>query len=321
MNGNRLISIIIPVYNVSGYLGECLDSVVAQTYTDIEIILVDDGSTDGSGEICDGYAARDARIRVIHGCNKGPSAARNAALDVVRGAYVTFIDADDAVHPRYIEILYDNLREYDAEISTVTFSRFRLADELSGKNVQGKKYRFSGQEALENVLYRHILDSGTWGKLYDASLLDDARFIETTWYEDLAIISEIYPKVKVVVHQDCPIYYYRKSDTSIMNNFVLKRADVLDVTDEIERCVARDFPELLPAARDRRFSANMNILWLMSTTGISDDAVVARCWKNIKALRMSSLFNRRVRLKNKVGALTSFGGLWLLRTVFKFFKA
>lgn len=321
MNDTSLISIIIPVYNVPEYIGECLDSVTAQSYHDIEILLVDDGSTDGSGRICDEYASRDSRIKVLHRRNGGPSVARNAALDECRGEYVTFIDADDVVSPQYIEILYNNLKKHNADISTVTYSRFCKVPKPPEGNTGGKMYRFNGIGALEHVLYQNILDSGTWGKMYDISLFKGKRFIETIWYEDLAIISEIYPNANVVVHQDCPVYHYRKSDTSIMNRFSLKRADVLDVTDEIERRVARDFPELLSAARDRRFSANMNILWLMSTTGISDGAIVDRCWKNIKELRFSSLFNPKVRLKNKVGALTSLGGLWLLRSVFKLFKA
>lgn len=320
MSDSRLISIVIPVYNVSEYVRECLDSVIAQTYTDIEIILVDDGSTDDSGRICDEYASRDSRIKVLHRRNGGPSVARNAALDICRGEYVTFIDADDVVSPQYIEILYKNLKKYGADISTVTYSRFCQMSELPEVYTDEKRYCFNGVGALEHVLYQNMLDSGTWGKMYDISLFNGKRFIETIWYEDLAIISEIYPNAKIVVHQDCPVYYYRKSNTSIMNRFVLKRADVLDVTDEIERRVSRDFPELLPAARDRRFSANMNILWLMSATGISDDTIVARCWKNIKELRMSSLLNPKVRMKNKIGALTSYGGLWLLRNVFKLFN-
>lgn len=106
-----------------------------------------------------------------------------------------------------------------------------------------------------------------------------------------------------------------------MGNFVLGRADVLNVTDEILEYVSKEYPSLTAAARDRKFSANMNILWLMSTTGISDDATVLRCWRNIRELRMSSLLNPKVRMKNKIGALTSFGGLWLLRNVFRLFKA
>lgn len=320
MSDTSLISIIIPVYNVSEYLGECLDSVIAQSYPDIEILLVDDGSTDDSGLICDEYASRDSRIKVLHRKNGGPSVARNAALDVSKGEYVTFVDADDVIHEDYIATLYRNLCDAEADISSVGLATSENAV-VSGSNKTSEPDVYTAHEAMELILYQNVLDNAVSGKLYRSFLWENVRFRSGIYYEDLEIFCHVYGKATRVVHMDVPMYYYRQHRVSRMGNFVLKRADVLDVTDDIERRVTQDFPGLLPAARDRRFSANMNILWLMSTTGISDGAIVARCWKNIKALRLSSLLNPKVRLKNKIGALTSFGGLWLLRNVFKLFKA
>ncbi len=321
MSGNSLISIVIPVYNVKTYLPWCLDSVLSQTYANIEVILIDDGSTDGSELVCDEYALRDSRIRVIHQVNAGPSVARNNALDLISGEYVTFVDGDDLIHPRYIETLYGNLCNNDAQISSVTFKLIR--EDVMGIvdcDIIGELKVFSAECAVAQVLYQNKMDSGTWGKLYKRELFDGIRFPENKLYEDLSALPKLYEKATTIVHQLAPIYYYRQRNTSLMNSFSLKRSDVLDVTDEIVEQVKIHHPSLLPAAYDRKFSANMNILWLMSTTGISSDEIVNRCWSNIKELRLSSLFNRRVRLKNKIGAIASFGGLWLLCRIFKLFK-
>lgn len=129
-----LISIIVPVYQVKEYIGECVESLLAQTYEDLEIILVDDGSTDGSGEICDRYAAGDDRIRVVHQENQGPSAARNAGLDCAGGEYIAFVDSDDVVTPDFIEILYKLSRKYQADIAACAFVKCSTENLTDVKN-------------------------------------------------------------------------------------------------------------------------------------------------------------------------------------------
>lgn len=154
MTERHLISIIIPVYNVAEYLCECLDSVLAQSYRNLEIILVDDGSTDNSGDICDKYAEKDSRITVIHRENGGPSAARNAALDMMHGQYVTFIDSDDTIHPQYIKLLYDNSCRFNADISSaaLTTNRGKICDNFP----KGHSRLFSSTDAVKHILYQHI---------------------------------------------------------------------------------------------------------------------------------------------------------------------
>lgn len=116
-----LISIIVPVYQVKEYVGECIESLLTQTYTNLEILLVDDGSTDGSGAICDQYAGRDARVRVVHQENQGPSAARNAGLDCAKGEYIAFVDSDDVVLPDFIETLFGLVKKYQADIAACAY--------------------------------------------------------------------------------------------------------------------------------------------------------------------------------------------------------
>ena len=119
-----LISIIIPVYNVQDYLKECVDAIINQSYSNIEVILVNDGSTDNSPAICDEYSKKDSRIKVIHKKNEGPAMARNAALDIASGKYLNFIDSDDLIHKDMISILYNNLINNDADISICNYQSF-----------------------------------------------------------------------------------------------------------------------------------------------------------------------------------------------------
>ncbi len=131
---DKLISIIIPVYNVERYLRECIDSIIAQTYKNLEIILVDDGSSDKSGEICDEYSKKDSRIKVIHKKNGGLSDARNVALDIAKGDYIGFIDSDDYIEKDMFQILYNLAEEYNAEISSISFYKMLENKVISVRN-------------------------------------------------------------------------------------------------------------------------------------------------------------------------------------------
>lgn len=136
---DKLITIIIPVYNVEKYLRECIDSVIAQTYKNLEIILVDDGSIDKSGEICDEYSKKDSRIRVIHKKNGGLSDARNVALDIAKGEYIGFIDSDDYIEKDMFETLYKLAEKYHAEISSISFYKILENKVISVRN--SRKFR------------------------------------------------------------------------------------------------------------------------------------------------------------------------------------
>lgn len=302
-----LISIIVPVYNVAEYLTRCLDSIVAQTYCTLDIILIDDGSADHSGDICDQYALTDSRIRVIHQPNGGQSSARNAGLDVAKGEYIAFVDSDDAVSTDYIEMMYRNLIDYDADISEVAFTKCVDFQTIVSDTTSCHTYQYSSEEAIEATLYQMKLDTGVWGKLFKRQLFDDIRFTVGVLYEDLEIIPRLYAKCDKIVWIDMQLYYYTTRNNSSLGAFSLRRLDVLDIVDDIERRLAHN-PDLLRAAQDRKLSANFNILALLVVNGCSNSSHVSRCWKNIKSLRFRSLCNSKVRLKNKLGILVSYLG-------------
>lgn len=171
------ITLIIPIYNVEPYLRTCVDSVLAQTYTNLEIFLVDDGSPDRSGEICDEYARSDARIRVIHKENGGLSDARNVAMDAATGTYITFIDSDDWVSASYIENLYGAISRDDAELAISGFENaFTLGKTRPADNHLQGYYCLTPIECLRRLLYQDGIDTMAWGKLYRRELFDSLRF-------------------------------------------------------------------------------------------------------------------------------------------------
>lgn len=295
-----MISVIIPVYNVERWLPECLDSLLAQKESDWEGILVDDGSTDSSADICRRYCAADPRFRLVSRENGGLSMARNTGLEHIRGEYVTFVDSDDSLHPDFLSTLLQNLKRGDADISSV-------ANGSSARVGEDGSALISGEEAVERIFYQTSpLTTSACGKLYRRELWDDMRFRPGIIYEDLDIIYRILLKARRVSVSSDTLYIYRSTPGSITRTLSPNRSDVLDVT--AHNCAAlASCPRLLRAARDRRLSACFNILSLIDLNPGYLPERRRECTASIRRLWPSSLFNRRVRLKNKVGII-----LWLL---------
>ncbi|MGN1246327.1 MAG: glycosyltransferase family 2 protein [Muribaculaceae bacterium] len=307
-----LISVIVPVYNVEDYLDACVKSITAQTYTNLQIILVDDGSTDRSGSICDKFASTDPRIRVIHKDNGGLSDARNHGIDIATGDYIVFVDSDDTITPDAITTLYSLASEHNAAIAMATFDTRRINS--------GSTLAMTGIEAAKRMLYQDSIDASACGKLFSIKLFQKARFTKGIFYEDLDFMMKVVPSISKAVWTDRPLYHYTMRPTSITGSFSLKRLDVLDVTDRIIANAVAYFPELLPAARDRSLSASFNMFVLLCRNGYARSPHADRCWRNIKAQRFGSLFNRNVRLKNKLGILASFPGRRFFSVILRIFN-
>lgn len=233
-----MISIIVPVYKVEPYLRKCLDSILAQTYTDFELILVDDGSPDRCGAICDEYAQLDARIRVLHQKNGGISAARNAGLDVVQGEYLTFIDSDDMVSPAYLEDLLHALLAEQADISVCGMLQFTDGTEPAANSAPScPPETISGREACLSI-YR--MDGKVWvtacGKLYRTALFTGIRFPLGRIHEDQDVIPQVlYCAAKVTI-STMPLYLYRLSPDSITRQtFSSRRFDDIEA---VRSCIS-----------------------------------------------------------------------------------
>lgn len=177
MDSQELISVIIPIYNVEKYLKKCIDSIINQTYKNLEIILVDDGSPDNCGKICDEYAKKDQRIRVIHKKNGGLSDARNAGIDIAKGKYIAFVDSDDYVEKEYIEIMYKELKKNNVKIVQCGINKISDNEEIIDNYGYLKDELINSQRIMEEKYTKYpISNVVAWNKLYDIDLFKNIRY-------------------------------------------------------------------------------------------------------------------------------------------------
>ena len=238
-----MISVIVPVYNTEKYLDKCICSIVNQTYKDLEILLVDDGSKDNSLEILNRWAEKDSRIKVFHKENGGQGSARNVGLDVARGDYIGFIDSDDLILDDMYETLLSLLAQYDADVSTLKTFHFNDEDELKdcGENTESQSGVFTGFEALkERFSTGLIITDSPCNKLYKKEVLKDLRFLENRLMEDTAFIYKILDKANKIAFTDKCGYLVRCENTSVSRRkYNVRRCDTIltyrEIVDFIER--------------------------------------------------------------------------------------
>lgn len=238
------ISVIVPIYNVEDYLNECVDSLIEQDYSNLEIILVDDGSTDQCGSICDEYAIKDSRIKVIHKQNGGLSDARNAGIDVATGDYITFVDSDDVLSSDYISYLLDLLTEADADMACC--QRTEIDENSKHKkghcNPCGKITVFDN---MENALVAKEIDTVAWGKLYKKDLFLEIRYPVGRLHEDIFTTYKIIHQCEKIVVGPGAKYLYRIRENSISNiNFTHKHMDIVYGKLEYAKFINQKYPNL-----------------------------------------------------------------------------
>jgi len=217
------ISVIIPVYNVEKYLERCIRSVCEQTYTNLEIILVDDGSPDSCPLMCDEYAKKDKRILVIHKSNGGISSARNAALNVATGSYFFFVDSDDYIHPHAIEELYNTCITHDADISIGLHYVERGEQLLIEDPIIDELEIYSSFEGLKELVTDKTMRNYAWNKLFKSELFENIRFPEGKCYEDIATIYLLFHKAHKICRIPKYLYYYQMRDDSISSNVNIEK--------------------------------------------------------------------------------------------------
>lgn len=210
-----MITIVVPVYNVEKYLSRCVDSILEQTYTDFELLLVDDGSPDNCGEICDEYAKKDSRIFVVHQNNGGLSAARNTGIDWFykqnRSDYIAFVDSDDWLHPDYLKILMNGVTENDVKISVCNYKR--VTTEIPHQNYDDIEYEITSPE---DFLVNHSWQYNyAWGKLYHKSMFDDVRYPVGKNFEDTFTTYKALHKCEKIAYTDLQLYYYLRNEQGI----------------------------------------------------------------------------------------------------------
>ena len=213
MNACPLVSIIVPVFKTEQYLKKCVESILGQTYQNIEVILINDGSPDGCGMLCDEYAKRDGRVHVIHKQNGGQASARNLGLQNMNGAYVAFVDSDDYIEPDMIAYLYELIRQYDGDISMCAFHKFTSSSDVLPV-FEEKIETYQNQEAMKLLIEDTVVGSHPCNKIFAASLWKDVFFPEGRVYEDLAIMPEVFHRAKKLVVSNQMKYHYLTNPNS-----------------------------------------------------------------------------------------------------------
>lgn len=246
-----IVSIIVPVYNCSDYLPRCVDSLLKQTYRNLEIILVDDGSTDETPKECDRLAASDSRIAVLHKTNGGVSSARNAGIEVAKGAFVTFADADDFVNPDHIEQLMEPMKNSDCDVSVCSYiseKEGKCSPPLCGDgSLNDKKYNHDS--AVCELLAGGAVGGYVWNKLYRSELLHGVSFrSDIKILEDLRFNFEVFKKVKKMSFTAYKSYHYIQREQSAMHrSFGDEHRKMVETAREIRDELAGSSPALADA--------------------------------------------------------------------------
>ena len=245
------LSIVVPVYKVERFLDKCIESVLAQTFTDFELILVDDGSPDNCGKMCDEWAAKDERIRVIHKKNGGLSDARNAGIEAAKGDYIGLVDSDDYIKPDMFEVLVGNLEKYQADISMCGYADVYV-NRIRKDNLDRKVYEWDQEEAIYQILLGKLLSVHAVTKLYKRRLFDNVRYPVGKVSEDAYIIMDILKQINKAVFTPYSAYYYVHRGESI-NTSKFREVDLtrIEAHEKNYRFIKENYPRYERIAYDR----------------------------------------------------------------------
>ncbi|MGM9816084.1 MAG: glycosyltransferase family 2 protein [Lepagella sp.] len=320
-----MVSIIVPAYNAEQYLEQTISSILSQSETDWELLLIDDGSSDSTPDLCRKYAADDPRIQVYHQANAGPSAARNFGISLAQGEYLTFLDADDILHPDFLKVTLQASRESNAGIVATSFYNFYQDEEIRHRPIPSslQSTTLGSDHALQALFYQKkldgigtFLDTSAWDKLFrrDIWVGEDApKFREGIRYEDLDVIYRAIIRAGGVTCLPYKMMGYRQHRQSFIHTFSEARLDVLDVTDRIVTDLADMSRDVIKAAKTRRFAAHYNILNLLYRSLRQDPTTEERCLKVIRENRGDVLCNRQARLQDRAGALLAYFGKYAIK--------
>lgn len=240
-----LISVIVPIYKVEQYLEKCIHSIIIQTYKNLEIILVDDGSPDNCPKMCDEYGSKDSRIKVIHKLNGGLSDARNAGLDIAKGEYIVFVDSDDYIHPEMVSILYNVIVKTEANIVQCNFRKVKDNEYVDTNSNNYEISTFNTEQALESLIKENPLKQVVWNKLYKKEIFNELRFEVGKVNEDDFFTYQAFAISNKVSNINKELYYYLVRDTSIMGQkFSIKRLDGLEARFRRYEFIKEKYPKL-----------------------------------------------------------------------------
>lgn len=300
----------MPAFKVEEFLPTCIKSILTQTYSNLEIILVDDGSPDQCGFFCDEFAKQDQRIHVIHQKNQGLSSARNSALDLATGEYICFVDGDDFLLPKHIENLFNSLIKYNAELSACAMVEFFPNGEIQILYLSKIECVLESQQSIQDLLYRCGMGFSVCNKLFKHSLFDELRFPIGMLFEDYAIIVPLFYRCQRLVWGTGISYYYRNRSGSITNSgYSEPMLDILHHTDNLSLFIEKHLPQSKLATECVSAYACFTLLQrLVSSKGYCKNTARMLA-SRIKKHRKSILLNPFAPLRDKVGVLSLIGGV------------
>lgn len=303
MKSKGLISVIVPVYNVEKFIFKCLDSILNQTYKNFEIIVVNDGSTDKSLDICREFVNKDKRVALLTKKNGGLSDARNFGLNHSKGEWVTFIDSDDFVSPMYLEHLIGGVTDNNTKI---VVSRLKNTTDFEAEPVYDKKISYknlSTEKALKTVFLQKKFDTNATAKLYLRELFEDISFPVGILFEDFATTYKIFFKSKKISFADTQDYFYYQRSGSILNSKFNERKLILEqLSNELIASVDKRYPDLYSDVRIRVLSAYFNT-WRQIT--VEEKEFDNKFWNLICEYRKYGLYFQS-RFKVKLGSIITY---------------
>lgn len=317
------IGIIVPVYNVEHYLRKCIESVLGQTFQDFSVTLVDDGSTDHSGSICDEYAYKDTRITVIHKKNEGPSAARNCGLEENKSEYIVFVDADDHIDSRYLEILFRSVEENDADIGICCETDVWMEGdvklfEFDYQNIISNTEIISKSEAYKRMMQPGNVSVCAWAKIYDRKLIQSIRYPVGEIYEDCKVIDQIIESSRRIVYIPYEGYYYLVRKGSITHSEI----SLAHIAAENNACHLLDlikhrYPEIETVARGYYLGESIRLFGAMLDTEYESECIYLR--KKILREKKGFIINPYINLEMKCSIICLCMGIFFYKIIRKIY--
>lgn len=303
----ELISVIIPIYNVEPYLEKCINSIVNQTYSKLEIILVNDGSTDNCLKICKKYQDRDSRIIVVNKKNGGLSDARNCGIQKARGNYLFFVDSDDYVNINIINLLYNDLINGKCDISCCLFKKINENEIIDDDNILNKKRKvYNSHDAIEKLLYQKGLTNSAWGKLYKKELFDSIKFPVGDICEDLAIMYKLFAlSNKISVNKSQYYYYLQRSDSIINSSFNEKRMVGLEFAKRQKEFIDSLYCDLTRATSNRLFMEAIYIQKKIKHCNNVNNKEIESVLEIINKYKIDVFFDNKSKIKYRLYALAA----------------
>ncbi|MEA5015966.1 MAG: glycosyltransferase family 2 protein [Candidatus Limiplasma sp.] len=313
-----LISMMVTIYNMESCLHRCVDSLLRQDYPNVEIILLNDGSTDSSREICEAYVATNVKVRSITQLNAGLSACRNSCVENARGEYLAFVDADDWVEPAYLSTLYGLCEKYQTRLAACNHSI--IADQVTSRRFPDseRERTLSLHEIYHGLLYHGVPDVSAWGKLYHRSLFNSLRYPVGRIYEDTYLIAELVAAAGALAYTPWPLYHYwLRPDSISRDTFQPSKMDFMWAVNHLVDVIISRFPELQKGAIRRQTHAALSVRRYFVDCDKVMCATRDQLENTVRGNAFAVLMDRDTRWRDKIAILAVLLGPWAYDTFWK----